>query len=147
FSFVDYFLLSMTMAFANIRAVSHFVQYRLGVSPQPRQWPEDPAKAKRQKAYALNGLGLRVPFLLGNLFRQAMHHPESHDSNDCREDQHDPGDAIGDCVERLAVKKRGVRTSGQRKEGKCDQRSEPPAVTAPGLRDGLDVYVFCFTLH
>src|SRR5215468_9180273 len=45
------------------------------------------------------------------------------------------------------MEKRGVRPSWQRQHGKRDQRSEPPAVTAPRLRHGLVYYIIRFTLH
>src|ERR1043166_1839210 len=137
----------MAERFIHIGTVSHFVQDRLGVSPKPRNWPEQPAKAKREQTQALNRSRLWMFFLMGNFFRQNMNEPESGDAKNRRNDEHDPRDAIGDRVKRLAVKKRGVGLSWQRQDGKRDQRSEPPAVTAPRLRRGLVYYIIRFTLH
>src|SRR5262249_50830113 len=98
-------------------------------------------------AEALNRLGLRMLFLFRNFLWQDMHQPESHDSNDWRDDQHDPGDAISDCVQRLAVEKRGLRPAWQCQAGERDQPSEAPTVTALHLHPGSDMYIFRFTLH
>src|SRR5207244_10451026 len=82
--------------FIHIGTVSHLVQDRLGISPKPGQRPEQPAKAKREQAQALNRLGLRMPFLVGNLFRQNVDEPKNGDANNRRDDEHDPRDAIGE---------------------------------------------------
>ena len=55
-------------------------------------------------------------FLVRNLFRQNMDEPKDGDANNRPDDEHDPRDAIGDGVERLAVKKRAVCASWQRQE-------------------------------
>src|SRR6516225_7506843 len=86
-------------------------------------------------------------FLLRNFLRQDMHKPESHDSNDWRDDQHDPGDAVGNRVQRLAVEKRGLRPAWQRQAGKYDQPSEPRAGSMPRVSGTSDDYVLCFTFH
>jgi hypothetical protein len=38
---------------------------------------------------ALNRVGLWMPFLFGNLFRQDMHQPENSDANNWRDHEHD----------------------------------------------------------
>ena len=48
-------------------------------------------------------LRLRVLFLLRNLFRQDMHHPEDGDANYRPNDHHDPRDTVGDGVQRFPV--------------------------------------------
>ena len=95
-AFVGFRIAAVTMAFVHVRSVGHFVQDRLGVSPEPGKRPEQAAKAKREQAEALNCLGLWVLFLLRNFFRQDMHHPESSDANNRCDNEHDPRNAIGD---------------------------------------------------
>src|SRR5262249_46059305 len=99
--FFDFFVLlchlvaNVADRFVHIGAVSHFVHDRLGVSPKPRNWPEQSAKAKREQAQALNRSRLWMFFLMGNFFRQNMDEPESDDPNNRRNDEHDPRDSIG----------------------------------------------------
>src|SRR5262245_18983089 len=76
-----------------------------------------------------------------------MHHPESHYSDDRADDEHDPRDAIGNCVESLAVKKRGVRASWRCQAGKRDQRSEAPAVSTPRTSGSFGGHVLRLTFH
>src|SRR5439155_19699180 len=85
----------VALRFIYFCTVSHLVQNRFGVSPEPRKWPKQSAKAKREQAAALARLRLRVLFLLRNLFRQDMHHPEDGDANYRPNDHHDPRDTIG----------------------------------------------------
>src|SRR5206468_7343091 len=133
--------------FIYIGAVSHLVQDRLGISPKPGQRPEQPAKAKREQAQALNRLGLRMLFLVGNLFRQDMHQPESSDADNGRDYEHDPRNAIGDRVERFTVKERGVGARRQRQGREDNERNETPVMTTTRSCGALDDYVRCLTLH
>ena len=82
--------------FVHIGAVSHLVQDRLGVGPEPRNWPEQPTKEKREQTEAMNRVRLRMLFLFGNLFRHDMQQPENGDADNRRDHEHDPRDAIGD---------------------------------------------------
>src|SRR5262249_48273195 len=89
----------------------------------------------------------RVLFLLRNFFWQNMHQPESCDADNRRDHQHDPRDAIGDRIKRLAMEKRGVCLGWRRDQRKGDQWNEAPAITVARLSDGGDLYISCFTLH
>ena len=100
---VGFRIAAVTMAFIHVRSISHLVQDRFGVSPQPRNWPKQSAKNKGEQTNALNRLGLRMLFLLRNFFRQDMHHPENSDANNRRDNEHNPRNAIRDRVERFSV--------------------------------------------
>jgi len=130
-------LFVLTMAFVHVRSISHLVQDRLGVSPEPRKWPKQSAKAKREQADALNGLGLRMPFLFRNFFRQDMHHPKSNDADDWSDDEHDPRDAVRNCIERLTVKNRRVRVRRQRQQRENNEQNETSVAKPASTNDGL----------
>jgi hypothetical protein len=70
----------------------------------------------------LDRLGLRVPPLFGNFFRQDMHHPKDGDANNRPYDEHHPGDAIRDRVKCFAMEKRSVDGRWQRQK---ENRNQP----------------------
>ena len=76
-------------------------QHRAERDPGDR--PEQSAEAKREQAQAVDGMGLRMLFLLGDFFRHHVEEPENGDADDRRDDEDDPRNAVGDRVERLAV--------------------------------------------
>src|SRR4051794_23851451 len=89
--------------FIHVRAIRHFVQHGFRVCPEPGDGPEQPAEAEREEAEALDGMRLWVLLLLGDLFREDMDEPENGDPDHRRDDEHDPGDAVRDGIERLAM--------------------------------------------
>jgi hypothetical protein len=135
---LGHFLAVVTERFIHIGTVSHPVQDWLRVRPEPGQWPEQPAEAKREEAQALNRSGLRVHFFVRNLFRQNMDEPESGDANNRRDDEYDPRDAIGDGVERFAMENRSVRASRQCQGRESNQWNEMSAATRAPVIDGLN---------
>ena len=88
-----------------------------------------------------------MPFLFGNLFRDDVDHEEGADQDGRDDDQREPRNDVRDCIERLAVKDRGMRLSWQRQHGKRDQGSEATAATTPRICGALNDYVVYFTLH
>ena len=56
-----------------------------------------------------------------------MHQPENCDSDNWRDNQHDPRDAIGDRVERLTVEQRGMDVRRQRQEREGEEKDEASA--------------------
>ena len=111
----------MAERFIHIGAVGELVHYRLGVCPEPCNWPEQSAKAKREQTEAMNRVGLWMLFLMSDFFRHDVDQPENGDADNRRDHEHDPRDAIGDRIERLAVEHRGVR--GLRKQ-RCTEQDE-----------------------
>ena len=70
---------------------------------KPRDRPEQAAKGERKQTQALNGLGLRMFFLMSDFFRQDVNEPKNGDADDRRDDEHEPRDPISDGVESFAV--------------------------------------------
>ena len=105
----------------DIRAVRHLVQDRLCVGPEPGDRPEQSAEAKREQAQALDSPELRVVPLFRNLFGENVDQQEDPDSDGRDEDEREPRNAARDCIERLAVKERGVGGSWQRQKSERDE--------------------------
>ena len=94
--FLLYFLFQVADRFIHIGTVSHLVQDRLGVCPEPCNWPEQPTKEKREQTQTMDRVGLWMLFLFGDLFRHDMQQPENGEADNRRDHDHDPRDAIGD---------------------------------------------------
>src|SRR4051812_3283939 len=110
--------------------VSHLMDHRLRISPQPGKRPKHPAKNQGEQAKALDGSCLRVLFLLRNFLRENMNQKEDDDSYNGRYHKHHPRKHVGDFVECLAVENRGVRMSRRQSHetGNEPGRSQTPPI-------------------
>jgi hypothetical protein len=68
-----------------------------------------------------------VLLLFRDFFRQDMHHPESNDANNWRDDEHDPRNAIRNGVECLPLEKGGVGMRRKSEAGKNGEGETPAA--------------------
>jgi len=82
----------------DVRPVSHLVEDGLRISPKPREWPKQSAKAERKQAEALDRVRLRMLFFLGDFFRQDVNEPEGRDADDRHDEQDQPRQRVSNGV-------------------------------------------------
>src|SRR5688572_14935022 len=135
-------MIVMPEGFIYIGPVCHLVQDRFGIGPKPCNWPEQPTKAKRQQTQTVDCMCLRMLFLFGDLFRHDVDEPENGEADDRRDHEHDPRDAVGDGIERLALKHGGL--CGLREQRRAEQGEEEHRSWPAPRESGEDGWSWCF---
>ena len=122
--------------FVDIGAVSHLVQDRFAVGPEPGERPENPAEREGEQAEALDRARLRMHFLVRDFLRQNVDEPEDYDADDRGDDDNNPGNPVRDRVERLTVEQRGVDGRGQDQMREREEKDEASAAATGAARSG-----------